>query len=208
MTTQVRPRRNWEHQLLRLMSFPANLAFAGLAAFVLALPLVTALGAAVAAARSLDRWLREGDDAVFTTTFREFAATWRRTLAPGVAVVAIVIVLCVDAVFLWRQLIGGTSPVALLLAAGTVPVAIAIALVLLALPVAAARTPDASAKDWLVEAGYLIARRPARAAILLVIAVAFTLTCYLLPTAVPFFGLSVPVYLALVSLGDQRRTGT
>jgi uncharacterized membrane protein YesL len=191
------------------MAYPANLAFAGLAAFLLALPLVTALGATVAAARSMGRWLREGDDAVFTATFREFAATWRRTLAPGVAAVAVVVMLSVDAVFLWRQLTGGTSPIALLLAAGTVPVAVAVALVLLALPVAAARAPDASAKAWLMEAGYLIARRPMRAAILLVITVAFALTCYLLPTAVPFFGLSVPVYLALVSLGgDQEDTDT
>jgi uncharacterized membrane protein YesL len=191
------------------MAYPANLAFAGLAAFLLALPMVTALGASVAAARSMGRWLREGDDAVFTATFREFAATWRRTLAPGVAAVVVVVMLSVDAVFLWRQLTDGTSPIALLLAAGTVPVAVAVALVLLALPVAAARTPDASAKAWLVEAGYLIARRPMRAAVLLVITVAFALTCYLLPTAVPFFGLSVPVYLALVSLGgDQEDTDT
>jgi uncharacterized membrane protein YesL len=186
------------------MAYPANLAFAGLAAFLLALPLVTALGAAVAAARSMDRWLREGDDAVFTNTFREFAATWRRTLAPGIGAAAVFGILSVDAVFLWRQLTGGTSPIALVLAAGTVPVAVAVALVLLALPVAAARTPDASVKAWLFEAGYLIARSPMRAAVLLVIVMAFTLTCYLLPTAAPFFGLSVPVYLALVALGDDQ----
>ena len=186
------------------MAYPANLAFAGLAAFLLALPLFTALGAAVAAGRSMDRWLRAGDDTVFTNTFREFAATWRRTLAPGIGAAAVVFVLSVDAVFLWRQLTGGTSPIALVLAAGTVPVAVTVALVLLAVPVAAARTPDASARAWLVEAGYLVARRPIRAAVLLVIAVAFALTCYLLPTAVPFFGLSVPVYLALVSLGDRQ----
>jgi uncharacterized membrane protein YesL len=157
----------------------------------------------------MDRWKREGADAVFTTTFREFAATWRRTLVPGVAAVAVMGVLSVDAVFLWRQLTGGTSPIALLLAAGTIPLDIAVALLLLAFPVAAAHSRDDSAKTWLVEAGYLIMRRPARATVLLLITIAFTLTCYLLPTVVPFFGLSVPVYLALVSLGDdQASTGT
>lgn len=190
------------------MAYPANLAFAGLAAFLLALPLVTALGAAVAAARSMDGWLREGNDAVFTTTFREFALTWRRTLVPGVAAVAVVVVLSVDSIFLMRQLSAGTSPLALLLAAGTVPLDVAVALLLLAFPVAAAHSRDDSAKAWLVEAGYLVTRRPVRASMLLLITVAFTLTCYLLPTAVPFFGLSVPVYLALVSLGDQGTTDT
>lgn len=186
------------------MAYPANLAFAGLAAFVLALPLVTALGAAVAAARSIDRWQREDNDSVFTTTFREFAATWRRTLVPGVGALAVVVVLLGDALFLWRQVNGDTSPMALLLAAATIPLDIAVALLLLAFPVAAARAPDDDTKAWLIGAGYLVARRPVRASMLLVIVMAFTLTCYLLPTVVPFFALSVPVYLALVSLGDDQ----
>lgn|GEM_PF-5788986 len=211
-TAQAHPRGRWEDQLLRVLAYPANLALTGVAAFLLALPLVTALGASVAATRSMQRWLRDGDDAVFTNTFREYAATWRRTLVPGLAAVAAVGVLLVDATFLWRQLsggTGGTSGLALLLAAGTVPVDLSVALLLLAWPVAATRTPEGSAKAWAVEAGYLIARRPARAAVLLFITVSFGLTCLFLPTAVPFFGLSVPMYLALVSLGqDEAGTGT
>ena len=200
--------RGWEQRLLAAMAYPANLAFVGVAALILALPVVTILPASVAAARALRLWLQDGETAVFTATFREFGATWRRTLPLGVASVAVVLLLLVDSVFLGQQLSAagaGASPVALVLAAATVPVALAVTLLLLALPVAAARSREGTRRQWLLEAGYLIARRPVQALIMLAIVLVFVLTCYLLPTLVPFFGLSLPVYLALATLG--RDTG-
>jgi uncharacterized membrane protein YesL len=201
--------RGWEQRLLAAMAYPANLAFVGLAAVLLSLPVITILPASVAAARALRGWLREGDTAVFTATFREFGATWRRTLPLGVGSVAVVFLLLVDSVFLGRQLspaAGGAGPVALVLAAATVPVALAVLLLLLALPVAAARSPSATRRQWLLEAGYLVARRPVQALLLLALVVSFGLTCYLLPTLVPFFALSLPVYLALVTLDPRDVT--
>lgn len=200
----VRNRRQsgWEQSVLKWLAYPANLAFAGLAAFLLALPLVTALPAVVAAARSMDGWLRHDSTTVFTSTFREFRATWRRTLPLGILAVVIVGILAVDAMFLWTQVTTGTSGVALAVAAASIPVAVAVALFLLALPVAASRNRDGTAREWLIEAGYLITTRPVRALVLLVLTGALVSTYLLLPTLVPFFGLSVPVYLALVSLGS------
>ena len=190
----------WEHSLMRLLAYPANLMFAGLAAFVLAIPLVTALPAAVAAARSMDGWLRNDSNTVFTSTFREFGATWRRTLLPGVVTVVLVAILVVDGLFLWSQVNQGTSGLGLAAGAASVPVAVAVALLLLAFPVAASRNRDGTTKQWLIEAAYLIISRPLRAATLLVLSIAIVFTCVLLPTIIPFFGISVPVYLALVSL--------
>lgn len=195
------PRSGWEQTALRALAYPANLAFAGFAGFILALPLVTALPAAVAAARSMDGWLREDSTTVFTSTFREFAATWRRTLPLGVLTAVLVAILTVDVLFLWSQLATGTNGLALAMGAATVPVAISVALMLLALPVAASRNRDGTARQWLVEAAYLVTSRPLRATILLALSAAVTLTCVLIPTLVPFFWLSVPAYLALTSLG-------
>lgn len=184
---------------MRLLAYPANLMFAGLAAFVLALPLVTALPAAVAAARSMDGWLRNDSSTVFTSTFREFAATWRRTLLPGVVSLVVVAILVVDGLFLWNQLTQGTSGLGLAAGAASVPVAVTVALLLLAFPVAASRNRDGTAGQWLIEAAHLVITRPVRAASLLVLTVAILFTCVLVPTIIPFFGISVPVYLALVS---------
>ncbi len=195
------PRRGWEQTALSALTYPANLAFAGVAGFILAIPLVTALPAAVAAARSMDDWLREDSTTVFTSTFRQFAATWRRTLPLGVLAFVVVAILIVDVLFLANQIASGTSGLALALGAATVPVAVSVALMLLAVPVAASRNRDGTARQWLIEAGYLVTSRPLRATILLVLSVAVALTCALLPTLIPFFGLSLPVFLALTSLG-------
>ncbi|PXA67250.1 DUF624 domain-containing protein [Cryobacterium arcticum] len=199
--------RGWEHRLLAALAYPANLAFVGVAALLLAVPIVTILPASIAAGRALRAWLQDGETAVFTATFREFGATWRRTLPLGVGSVVVVFLLLVDSVFLGQQLSAaeaGASPVALILAAAAVPVAVAVTLLLLALPVAGAKSPDATARQWLVESGYLIARRPIQALLLLATVAFFVLTCYLLPTLVPFFGLSLPVYLAIVTLGREK----
>ncbi|CAM3490137.1 DUF624 domain-containing protein [Occultella aeris] len=203
----TRRRRGWEQRLLAAMAYPANLALGGVAAFLLALPLVTAVPAVIALGRAYGTWLREGDDAVFTGTFTEFARTWRRTLPLGVVGAVAAAVLIVNAQFLLARLQAGPDPFALVLVPATVVVGSAILLLLLGLPVAAARSRDAGPKRWLVEAGYLVARRPVRALALLLIVAAFAFTCGLLPTIVPFLGLSVPVYLAHVSLGHGDRTG-
>jgi uncharacterized membrane protein YesL len=200
-----RPRRRWEDSLLGALAYPANLAFAGVATLILSLGVVTTLPACIASARALSGWLRHGDTAVFTSIFRQFARTWRRSLPLGVASALVVAVLVVDIVFLSAQLSGGTPLVALLMTAATVPIAIAVSLILLAIPVAATRSPEAGPKQWMIEAGYLVARRPGRAIFLLALVIALALTFYLLPTLAPFFGLSLPVYLALVSLGDSQR---
>ncbi len=191
----------WEATALRILTYPANLAFAGFAGFFLALGVVTALPAAVAATRSMDGWLREDSTTVFTSTFREFAATWRRTLPLGVLAAVVVAIVTVDILFLWAQVTEGTSGLALAIGAATIPVAISVAMMLLAVPVAASRNQDGTVREWLIEAGYLVTRRPFRATVLLALTIAFALTCILLPTIIPFFGLSVPVYLALTSLG-------
>lgn len=188
----------WESRLLAALVYPTNLAAAGIAAFLLSLLVVTALPAAIAAARALNAWQVDGETAVFTRTFREFARTWKRSWLGGVLAALAGALLVVDAAFLTDQLAQGSS-IAIVLLAATVPVAIALALLLLAIPVAASRLPDAGLRDWLVGAGALVAWRPFRSVFLLAIVVALALTCYLLPAFAPFFGASLPVYLALVT---------
>ena len=200
--TQRQPApQGWVEPTLRFLAYPANLAFAGLAAFVLALPLITALPAAIAAARSIDGWLHDGDTTVFTSTFREFGATWRRTLPLGILTVVILAMLTFDGAFLWAQMATGTRGPALALGAASIPVAVSVGLMLLALPVAASRNRDGTVRHWLLEAGYLVTTRPLQATVLLALSSAVTITLVLVPTIIPFFGISVPVYLALVSLG-------
>ena len=198
----------WEQTTLRALTYPANLAFAGFAGFLLALPVVTALPAAVAVTRSLDGWRREDSTTVFTSTFREFAATWRRTLPLGVLAVVVVGFLAFDAWFLWAHLTSGTSGLGLAVGAASVPVAIAVALVLLAFPVAAAHNREGTTKQWLAEAGFLVTSRPLQATGLLLLTAAIGTTLTLLPAMAPFFGLSLPLYLALVSLVGPSPSST
>lgn len=188
-------KRRWETRALAIMAYPANLAFAGLAAFVLALPIVTGLSACVAAGRALHGWLTNGDDRVFTHTFREFGATWRRTLPASTLASLAVVVIVTNVLFLGSQ----DGPVAYLFAMATVPVAAALALIIVMLPAAAARAPDRGMREWLSALATLAAARPASSVILVVIVGAFGLTCVLLPTIVPFFGLSLPVWLGLIT---------
>lgn len=198
----VRKEGGWEQTALRVLSYPANLAFAGIAAFVLSIGLITALPAAIAAARSMDGWLREDSTTVFTSTFREFAATWKRSLPMGVLALLLMVVLSGNFYFLWLQITEGTSGVALAIGAASVPVAISVILMLLAIPVAASRNKDGTAREWIVESVYLLVRRPIQAAFLLILTGATLFTCVLLPTIAPFLGISLPAYLALISLGD------
>ncbi|WP_165358541.1 DUF624 domain-containing protein [Haloactinopolyspora alba] len=201
MATPDGARRNrWEHRVLAALAYPANLAFAGVAAFLLALPIVTWLPASVAAGRAMHGWLTDGDDRVFTTTMREFAATWRRTMPAGLVATAVATVFTINLVFLGSR----DAPVAFLLATAMLPFAAAFVLVIVMLPVAAARWPDASMRRWLTEAVALAAARPVASAALVVIVAAFGLTCVLVPTIVPFFGLSVPVWLGLATARVTR----
>lgn len=207
MTTIRSPR--WEQRLLALCAYPANIGLGGVAAFLLALPLVTLLPAAIALARAFALWRTNGDDAVFTNTFREFAATWRRSIGVGILAFVSVALLAVDGVFLTAQLSSGSASLAVLFAAAAIPVAIVVGMALLAIPVAAARNRDGSMREWLSLAGHLIAVMPLRSLFLLAFTVAFLVTCLLLPTVLPFVGVSVPIFFAIITWGtasaDVRR---
>ena len=195
-------RSGWEGRLLAVLVHPMNIAAAGLAAAVLSLGIVTALPAALVAARMMQRWLDGDDQPVFTGVFREFAGTWRRSLPLGVASAIVSVVVVVDGAFLLEQA-GRGSTLAIVLLAATVPVALAIGLILVTLPVAAARDRDARARTWLLGAGARVAAHPLRAALLLLAVVTFGLCCYLVPTLLPFFGASLPAYLAVRSWHDR-----
>jgi uncharacterized membrane protein YesL len=196
-----RPRRRWEGRALALLAYPANLALAGVAGFLLALPVVTWLAAWVAAGRALHGWLAEDDHRAFTGTFREFAATWRRTLPASLLATLLVAVLVTNLLFLGSR----EAPVAYLFAMATIPVAAALTLVFLMLPAAAAADRDASMREWLRSAVRLAVARPLGSLALLAIVAAFALTCVVLPTIVPFFGISLPVWLGLVTAGRANR---
>lgn len=200
MTEQVRRRPRWESALLAAMAYPANLAFAGLAAFLLAVPVVTWLTALIAAGRALDRWVARDDDRVFTNTFQEFRALWRRTLALSVLATVVVFVLVINLLFLGDQ---GTSA-AYLLGMATVPVAAMLVLVVVMLPAAAVQMPDGTAGEWLRLALSLGVRGPVVSLALVVVVIGFLLTCVLLPTMAPFFGLSLPAWLGLKTVRRAR----
>lgn len=189
----------WEGAALRWLAYPANLAFAGIAGFVIALGVVTWLCAAVALVRALQRWLEDDLDTVFTTTFRELAATWRRTLPLSIAATVVVALVVADVVFLVTR----SSPWAVLLLAALVPLAALGALMVAHLPAAAALARDGSARQWLRLALGLVVTAPARSAGVLVVLVTWVALCTVLPTLVPVLGLSVPGLAALVA---ARRT--
>ncbi|WP_052367227.1 DUF624 domain-containing protein [Paraoerskovia marina] len=205
MTAGQTPRRagrgaeGWEAKTLRALAYPANIVLGGLAATLLAIPVVTALPAAVALARALHAWRVDGDDAVFTNTFREFGATWRRTLPTGAVTAGAGALLLVDALFLVSRLGTPDAGFAVLAAAAALPVAVVLVLAFLAIPVAAARHRDADAATWRREAARLVVLQPVRSAVVLVLSTGLVATCMLLPTMLPFLAFSVPGYLALAT---------
>lgn len=203
-TARSKPRRRWEHRLLAILAYPANLAFAGVAAFVLTVPIVTWLSAWIAAGRALHGWLVDEEDQVFTQTFREFAQTWRRTLPASMLATAVAGVLATNVLFLGQQ----DSPVAFVLGMATIPVASALALIALMLPAAAASDHDGTMRGWSRAAARAAAARPLGSLVLLAIVAAFGLTCVVLPTIVPFFGASLPVWLGLVTARSATHTGS
>ncbi len=180
---------------MRWLSYPANLAFAGVAAFVLAVPVVTWFAAAIAAGRAMEAWLTDGDDRVFTNTFREFGRTWRRTWLLSLAATGVLVLAVSDWLFLSSQ---GGGP-ATVMAAAFLPVAAALLLVGVHLPAAAAAERDAGPRRWLRLAAAFVAIAPLRSVGVLVAVVTWLVLCVTVPTLFPFLGLSVPTFLGLVS---------
>ncbi|PFG32362.1 putative membrane protein YesL [Sanguibacter antarcticus] len=197
VTERRAPGTGWEQTALRILTYPANLALAGAAGFILALPVVTAVPAVLAVARSLDGWMREDSTTVFTSTFREFAATWRRTLPFGILSVVVVGLLAFDAWFLWAQVASGTSGLAIAVGGASIPVAVSVVVILLVLPVAVCRNRDGTMKQWLAEAGFLAITHPVQTTVQLILAAVVLATLGLVPSMLPFFGISLPVYLVL-----------
>lgn len=188
--------------MLGFLSYPANIALGGVAAFILALPLVTLVPAAIALARAFSTWRETGNDAVFTNTFREFGATWRRSLCLGLASLVLLVILVADIVFLLGQLTGDGGPqTALLFAAAVIPVGAVFSLVLLSIPVAAAQQRDGTSRQWIRAGATLLVTRPLQSLGMMVVLLTALLGCLALPTLVPFAGMSVPIYLAVVLWG-------
>lgn len=191
---------SWETATLGWLSYPANLAFAGLAAFILALPVVTAVSAASAAGVALQRWRDGEDEGVFVGTFRAWGATWRGTLGVSVLGVAVSSVLVVNVVFLLSR----ESPLAIVMLGALVPVGLVVLLVLVHFPAAVATSTDAGPATWLRVSLGLSLVRPFRSLAVCVVVVTWGLLCLLLPTVIPFFGLSVPVFVGLLSADSGR----
>ncbi|BDZ41964.1 hypothetical protein GCM10025865_12630 [Paraoerskovia sediminicola] len=186
----------WEAAALRALMFPTNIVLGGLVAFVVALPVVTALPATIALGRSFAAWREEGDEAVVTNLVRELRATWRRTWKAGIVLGLATLVLIADAIFLVTRLGGPQEGAAILFGAAAIPVATVVALAYVALPLAAARQPDADMRSWFQEAGRIVALAPLRSLLVLVVSGVLLATAALFPTILPFVLLSVPVYVA------------
>ncbi len=188
--------------MLGFLSYPANIALGGVAAFVLALPLVTLIPASIALARAFATWRETGNDSVFTNTFREFGATWRRSLVIGLISLVVMVILVADIFFLVTQLaVGGAPQPVILVAAAVIPIGAVVSLVLLSIPVAAAQHRDGTARQWLRAAVGLVVGRPLASLGMLVVFATVLLACVALPTLVPFAGMSVPIYAAVVLWG-------
>ncbi|WP_278235751.1 hypothetical protein [Isoptericola sp. AK164] len=197
MAARPEHRERWETRTLRALMVPANLVLGGLMAFLVALPGVTLLPALVALGRAFSDWHDDGDDAVVTSLLRELRATWRRTWRAGILAGIAVWLLVVDALFLLAQLGTASAGFAVVLGGATLPVAAVVGLVLLLVPVAAARQRDGTVRDWLRAAAAFAAGRPVGTLALLLIGAAVLATCVVLPTLAPFVALSVPLYLAV-----------
>lgn len=191
--------------MLTWLSYPMNIALGGIAAFLLALPIVTLLPAMIALGRALTRWICDGDDSVFTNTFREFAATWRRSLPMGVVAAVVLVVLVADFLFLAIQVTTGNSGLEIVMAAAAVPFSILALMLGLAIPIAAATLPAGTRREWLRGAVVVIVRGPARSILVFVGACAVVAVCVLVPSLAPFVVLSGPLLLGVVLWGRSTR---
>ena len=194
-------RESWETSLLGWLTPLSHLALTGLAAFLLALPLVTAPAAAVAAGVAL-KWTREDDDdSAFLGTFRAWRETWRRTLGVSILGSLLATVVVVN----WLFLLNRESAMAIVVLGAMVPVTVLLLLLLVHFPAAVAWDPDGTATDWLRGSLALSLASPLRSLSVCVVVVTWIALCLLLPTIVPFFGLSVPALVGLLSADSQRR---
>lgn len=188
--------------MLAFLSYPTNIALGGIAAFILALPLVTLVPSAIALARAFSLWRENGDDAVFTNTFREFRGTWRRSLGLGIVAFVLLAILLTDVVFLAAQLTNKEdSPIAILFSAAVLPIGALICLLALAIPVAVVQQPDATAREWIRAAFATLVTKPLQSLKVLIVVATVVLSCVALPTLIPIIGISIPTYVAVVLLG-------
>lgn len=185
--------------MLAFLSYPTNIILGGIAAFILALPLVTLLPSAIALTRAFARWRENGDDAVFTNTFREFGATWKRSLGIGAVSFGLLTILATDIAFLAAQLSNKNgSQIAILFSAAVIPVGVLVTLLLLAIPVAAGQQSDATAREWIRAAFALFLTKPFQSLKVLVVLATVLISCVALPTLIPFISISIPTYLAAI----------
>ncbi|WP_407319733.1 hypothetical protein UQW22_04745 [Isoptericola halotolerans] len=200
MSAATAPRRRtggWEAATLRALMYPANIVLGGVVAFLLALPLVTALPVAVALGRSLSTWHVESDDAVVTNLLRELRATWRRTWRLGVAVGIALFLLAADVLFLLSRLGTPSEGLAVVVGGATLPVACVVVLAALLVPVAAARDRQGDVRAWLTDALGIATGTPARTAAIFLLTCGIVATCIALPTLAPFVLMSLPLDLAV-----------
>ena len=178
------------------LSYPANLAFAGVAGSSWRCPW-SRLRSRDRCGRAMDRW-RTVTTGVFTNTFREFGR-------PGAA-----LGLSLAGALLGRRSATGCSSaakgvaLATVMAAAFLPSPRSLLLVGVHLPAAAAAERDAGPRRWLRRPR----RRgdaPLRSVGVLVAVVTWLVLCVTVPTLFPFLGLSVPTFLGLVSAPSCAR---
>ena len=107
-----------------------------------------------------------------------------------------------DIVFLVTQLtVGGAPQPVILVSAAVIPIGAVVSLVLLSIPVAAAQHRDAPGRQWIRAGIGLVVAKPLASLGMLVVLVTVLVACIALPTLVPFAGMSVPIYAAIVLWG-------
>lgn len=191
----------WETRVLGWLEHPVNLVIANLVWFVLALPLITWLAAAVALAVAVDAWFEDGDDRMVRNVLAAWRATWRRTLPLGVASGAIGLVLGANALFLSTR----PSGVATVLLGGTAGLGLLWLVANLWLVPVLARHRDLPLRAALVLAVGHAVRQPATTALLVVFAVLAAAVLVPFWTFLPFLGAAPIVALALRALTRAER---
>ncbi|MBH0097704.1 DUF624 domain-containing protein [Salinibacterium sp. NSLL150] len=189
--------------MLTALTYPGNIFLGSLAVLVLSLGIITVLPAAIALARAFARWIVDGDDKVFTNTFREFRDTWRRTLGLGIIATVVLAIMVGDGVFLAYQLAQGGGSIALMLSAAVIPVAAGVCVLFVSTTAAATLSPEADARTWIRD-GFLLMLQHPRRALFVSFTVAVTLVVsILLPTIAPFAAIALPVYVGVRAWGPK-----
>ncbi len=193
----------WERTLLGALTYPGNIILGSVAVLVLSLGVITALPAAIALARAFARWTADGDDKVFTNTFREFASTWRRTLGLGVIAVVVFGIMVADVLFLSFQLSQPGGSLALLFTAAVLPLAAVACVYTVAITAASTLTTESKASAWVREAFVLMLGSPSRSLLVLLTVIVVVVVSVLLPTLAPFAAIAVPVYVGVRCWGPR-----